>query len=75
MDAAGGADVVVMMDADGQDDPAELPRLLAAIDAGADLDAKNNDGDTPRAVASNRYHTAVADMLGAVTTSAAKRRA
>ena len=33
----GGADVVVMMDADGQDDPAELPRLLAAIDAGADL--------------------------------------
>lgn len=33
----GGADVVVMMDADGQDDPRELPRLLAAVDAGADL--------------------------------------
>lgn len=32
-----GADVVVMMDADGQDDPAELPRLLAEVDAGADL--------------------------------------
>lgn len=33
----GGADVVVMMDADGQDDPAELGRLLERIDGGADL--------------------------------------
>ncbi|MBO9627362.1 MAG: glycosyltransferase family 2 protein [Microbacterium sp.] len=33
----GGADVVVMMDADGQDDPVELPRLLERLDAGADL--------------------------------------
>lgn len=33
----GGADVVVMMDADGQDDPAELPRLLARLEDGADL--------------------------------------
>lgn len=33
----GGADVVVMMDADGQDDPAELPRLLAELGRGADL--------------------------------------
>lgn len=32
-----GADLVVMMDADGQDDPSELPRLVAAIDEGADL--------------------------------------
>lgn len=32
-----GADVVVMMDADGQDDPAELAALAAALDAGADL--------------------------------------
>lgn len=31
------ADVVVMMDADGQDDPAELGRLLERIEAGADL--------------------------------------
>ena len=29
-------DVVVLMDADGQDDPSELPKLLAALD-GADL--------------------------------------
>lgn len=32
-----GADVLIMMDADGQDDPAELGRLLERIDAGADL--------------------------------------
>ena len=31
------ADVVVMMDADGQDDPAELPLLLARLEDGADL--------------------------------------
>ena len=30
-------DIVVLMDADGQDDPAELPKLLDAIDRGADL--------------------------------------
>ncbi|KQV72769.1 hypothetical protein ASC64_19155 [Nocardioides sp. Root122] len=33
---AAGAEIVVMMDADGQDDPAELPRLLEALDT-ADL--------------------------------------
>ena len=30
-------DVIVLMDADGQDDPAELPKLLAAIDGGLDM--------------------------------------
>lgn len=34
---AGGADVVFEMDADGSHDPGDLPRLLAAIEAGADL--------------------------------------
>jgi glycosyltransferase involved in cell wall biosynthesis len=29
--------VLVLLDGDGQDDPAEIPRLLHAIDAGADL--------------------------------------
>jgi glycosyltransferase involved in cell wall biosynthesis len=33
----GGADVVVMMDADGQDDPDELPKLVARIEHDADL--------------------------------------
>jgi len=31
------AERVVMLDGDGQDDPAEIPRLLARLDAGADL--------------------------------------
>lgn len=30
-------DVVVLMDADGQDDPEEIPRLLDALDGGLDL--------------------------------------
>lgn len=34
---AGGASTVVMMDADGQDDPAELGRLLERLEGGADL--------------------------------------
>ncbi len=34
---AEGADVVAMMDADGQDDPSELPLLLARLADGADL--------------------------------------
>ena len=34
---AEGASIVVMMDADGQDDPDELPRLVARLEAGADL--------------------------------------
>lgn len=34
---AGGATTVIMMDADGQDDPAEIPRLMAELDAGYDL--------------------------------------
>ena len=33
----GGATEIVMMDADGQDDPAELGRLLEALQHGADL--------------------------------------
>lgn len=32
-----GAERIVMMDADGQDVPAEIPRLLDALDQGADL--------------------------------------
>ncbi len=35
--AEAGGDVVVTIDADGQDDPAEIPRLLAKLDEGFDL--------------------------------------
>jgi dolichol-phosphate mannosyltransferase len=31
------ADLILLMDADGQDDPTQLPAMLAEIDAGADL--------------------------------------
>lgn len=34
---AGGAEVVIEMDADFSHDPADLPRLVAAVDAGADI--------------------------------------
>lgn len=34
---AEGATEIAMMDADGQDDPAELPRLVARLEDGADL--------------------------------------
>jgi len=32
-----GADKVITIDGDGQDDPADIPRLLAELDAGSDL--------------------------------------
>src|SRR4051812_19567607 len=32
-----GADTVVTFDADGQHDPADIPALVAALDAGADV--------------------------------------
>jgi glycosyltransferase involved in cell wall biosynthesis len=35
--ASMNADVVIMMDADGQDDPAELPKLLERLEEGYDL--------------------------------------
>jgi glycosyltransferase involved in cell wall biosynthesis len=35
--AEAGGDVVVTIDGDGQDDPAEIPRLLAKLDEGFDL--------------------------------------
>ncbi|WP_298435521.1 glycosyltransferase family 2 protein [Ottowia sp.] len=34
---AAGGDVIVFMDADGQHDPADIPRLLARLDAGYDM--------------------------------------
>jgi glycosyltransferase involved in cell wall biosynthesis len=35
--AQAGGDVIVTIDADGQDDPAEIPRLIAKLDEGFDL--------------------------------------
>lgn len=60
-------DVIVLMDADGQDDPAELPRLLAALDGDLDLvtgrRARRNDRAAKR-VPSRLYNWATARVTG-----------
>jgi glycosyltransferase involved in cell wall biosynthesis len=63
-----GADVVVMMDADGQDDPAELPLLLARLDDGADLVTGARTVRNDRFVKRNTsklYNAATARLSGA----------
>lgn len=64
----GGAEIVVMMDADGQDDPTELPRLMAALEQGADLVTgarlQRNDRLVKRTT-SRLYNRATARLSGA----------
>ncbi|MFL6021855.1 MAG: glycosyltransferase family 2 protein [Marmoricola sp.] len=51
---AGGAEVIAMMDADGQDDPTELGVLLARLDDGADLvTGARNEGRNDRFIKRN----------------------
>ncbi|MBO9523889.1 MAG: glycosyltransferase family 2 protein [Nocardioidaceae bacterium] len=63
-----GAEVVVMMDADGQDDPAELPLLVARLEDGADLvTGARNEGRNDRFVKRNTskvYNGATAMLSG-----------
>ncbi|MFL6021862.1 MAG: glycosyltransferase family 2 protein [Marmoricola sp.] len=63
-----GADVVAMMDADGQDDPAELGVLLARMDDGADLvTGARNEGRNDRFIKRNTskiYNGATARLSG-----------
>ncbi len=65
--ASATGDVVVLMDADGQDDPAELPRLLAALDGDLDLvtgrRAHRNDRAAKR-LPSRLYNWATARVTG-----------
>ena len=60
-------DVIVLMDADGQDDPAELGRLVAALDADLDLvtgrRAHRNDRAAKR-LPSRLYNWATARVTG-----------
>ena len=63
-----GAEVVVMMDADGQDDPAELPLLLARLADGADLVTGARTVRNDRFVKRNTsklYNAATARLSGA----------
>ena len=48
--AASRGDIIVMLDADGSTDPAEIPRFVAALAAGADL---SRDLASPAAVAAS----------------------
>jgi glycosyltransferase involved in cell wall biosynthesis len=64
---AATSEVVVMMDADGQDDPTEIPRLLDALEAGADLAGgrrvRRNDRFIKRTT-SKLYNAATAMVAG-----------
>ena len=58
-------DVIVTMDADGQNDPADLPGLLAAIDEGADVvsGVRAARHDTWRRRASSRFANRVRQLV------------
>jgi glycosyltransferase involved in cell wall biosynthesis len=61
------SDVIIMMDADLQDDPAEIPRMLTALEAGADLVCgwKQNRRDPwHKTVPSRIYNRVVAWLFG-----------
>jgi glycosyltransferase involved in cell wall biosynthesis len=68
--AAARGDVVVMLDADGQDDPAEIPDLLAALTDDVDMVVgsrfRGHFGEgsiTPLNYAGNRFLTFVLNVL------------
>lgn len=64
-DAATG-ELVVTLDADLQDDPAELPKLLAALDSGADLAIgwkQGRLGNEPGKTVPSRFFNALIHLL------------
>ena len=67
---AAGGDVLVFMDADGQHDPADIPRLLAKLDAGYDMVVGARDGGSQasvgRGVANGLYNRLASWMTGHV---------
>jgi len=64
--ARAGADIVVLMDADGQDDPAAIPALLAALGGGLDLVTGRRTIRQDRAV--KRYTSRLYNRTTAVLT-------
>lgn len=61
------ADIVVLMDADGQDNPAELPRLIGVIDSGFDLVTGRRSVRNDRFIKRNTskiYNSATARVTG-----------
>ena len=67
---AASGDVLVFMDADGQHDPADIPRLLAKLDAGYDMVVGARDGGSQasvgRGVANGLYNRLASWMTGHV---------
>lgn len=61
-------DVIVFMDADGQHDPADIPRLLARLDEGHDMVVgarqKGSQASTGRSVANGFYNRMATYMTG-----------
>ena len=67
---AASGDVLVFMDADGQHDPADIPRLLAKLDAGYDMVVGARGGGSQasvgRGVANGLYNRLASWMTGHV---------
>jgi glycosyltransferase involved in cell wall biosynthesis len=65
---AAGGDVIVFMDADGQHDPAQIPTLLARLDAGYDMVVGARDGagqaSVGRSLANGLYNRLASWMTG-----------
>ena len=60
---------IVTIDGDGQDDPADIPRLLAALDEGTDLVSgwkRNRRDPFSRRLASRIFNWATARSIGAL---------
>lgn len=65
---AAAGDVIVFMDADGQHDPADIPRLLARLDQGYDMVVgarqKGSQASVGRGVANGFYNRLASYMTG-----------
>ena len=65
---AASGDTLVFLDADGQHDPADIPRLLAMLDQGYDMAVGARDGGSQaslaRALANGLYNRAASWMTG-----------
>jgi glycosyltransferase involved in cell wall biosynthesis len=61
-----GGDVLVFMDADGQHDPADIPRLLARLDEGYDMVVGARDGGSQASLGrslANRFYSGLASYM------------